>query len=77
MISKTDVLIQSDCWIISCLLIKNADWLWDDFDICVFVNKQAVHVIKNYDNDYYNEPNKNSKTRIRKFICRIRSRICR
>jgi len=55
LISKTDVLIQSDCWVISCLLIEDADWLWDDFDICVFVNKQVVHIIKNCDDDVLEE----------------------
>ena len=51
MINKTDFLIQFNYWIISCFLTEDTDWLWNDFDICMFVNKQAVCVVKNCDDD--------------------------
>ena len=44
-------IFQFNYWAISCFLTENTDYLWDDFDIHAFMNKQIVYVIKNYDND--------------------------
>jgi len=47
--------MKYNSWDIACLQTEIADWLWNDFDIRALMNKQAIHVVKNYDADILEE----------------------